>query len=159
LHACKYLRVLVGRGIMPHIRHRRCNMDNKEKTVGNQAGQTSWQKAKILTGKVNHVIDIILTVLFRLRKVIMAVPVVYFAVKLAKYNMENLPQVVGINMQANGAFADTISRQLAIMGPFGLTCGCLGLMFLSRKALYPWAISVFTLVLPILLLLSNQYPA
>jgi hypothetical protein len=32
-------------------------------------------------------------------------------------------------------------------------------MFCSRKALYPWAISVFTLALPVLLLVSNLYPA
>ena len=32
-------------------------------------------------------------------------------------------------------------------------------MFLSRKAMYPWAISIFSLAIPILLLLSNRYPA
>ena len=45
------------------------------------------------------------------------------------------------------------------MGPLALTLACLFLMFCSRKALYPWAISVFTLALPILLLVSNLYPA
>ena len=37
--------------------------------------------------------------------------------------------------------------------------GCLLLMFLSRRVIYPWLISIFTLVLPLLLLLSNIYPA
>ena len=41
----------------------------------------------------------------------------------------------------------------------GLTAACLLLMFCSRKAMYPWAISIFTLALPVLLLVSNVYPS
>ncbi len=121
--------------------------------------QSGWEKTKAVFKKIDHVIDIILKVLYHLRKVILAAPVVYYAIRLAQYNMEHLPSVVGINMQANGAFADMLSRELAVMGPLGVTAACLLLMFLSRKALYPWAISVFTLALPIVLLLSNRYPA
>jgi len=40
-----------------------------------------------------------------------------------------------------------------------VTAACLVLMFTSRKALYPWAVSIFTLILPVLLLISNLYPA
>ena len=134
-------------------------MENIEEVSAKQSELTSWKKFKTVAGKINHVIDIILTVFYRLRKVFMCIPVVYAAVKIAKYNMEHLPSVVGVNMQANGAFAQTISRQLAVMGPLGLTCACLLLMFLSRKALYPWAISFFTLARPLLLLISNRYPA
>ena len=89
----------------------------------------------------------------------MAVPVAYWALKLASYNRENLPEQVGINLQSSGEFAQMISRDMAVMGPLGLTAACLLLMFCSRKAMYPWAISIFTLVLPILLLISNLYPA
>ena len=52
----------------------------------------------------------------------------------------------------------TIVGALAVMGPLGLTAACLLLMFCSRKAMYPWAISIFTLALPVLLLVSNVYP-
>ena len=97
--------------------------------------------------------------LFRLRKVVLAAPVVYFALKLATYNGEHLPEQVGINLQATGDFAHYISRNFAVMGPLAVTAACLLLMFCSRKAMYSWAISVFTLVLPLLLLLSNTYPA
>ena len=109
--------------------------------------------------KVKSVIGVIVMVLYRLRKVFLAIPVIYYALKLAQYNMEHLPELVGINLQSNGAFADTISRELAVMGPLGLTAACLVLMFLSRKALTSWAICVFTLVLPLLILISNLYPA
>ena len=98
-------------------------------------------------------------VLYRLRKVVLAAPVVYYALKLAAYNREHLPEMVGLNLQTSGEFAIQITRQLAILGPLGITAGCLVMMFLSRKALHSWAISVFTLILPVVLLLSNQYPA
>ena len=109
--------------------------------------------------RVKSVIGVIVMVIYRLRKVFLAAPVVYYALKLASYNMENLPEIVGLNLQSNGAFAETISRSMAVMGPLGVTGACLVLMFCSRKALYPWAVSVFTLALPLLILLSNQYPA
>ena len=109
--------------------------------------------------KVKRVIGILIMVFYRLRKIFLAVPVVYYALKLAGYNMKNLPEQVGINLQADGAFAQTISRELAVMGPLGLTCACLVLMLFARRALPSWAICVFTLALPVLLLVSNIYPA
>lgn len=110
-------------------------------------------------GKVKHVVGIIVKWLYRLRKVFLAIPVVYYALKIASYNSEHLPELVGLNLQSNGAFADFISRNTAVMGPLAVTGACLVLMFCSRKAMYPWAISLFSLLLPILILVSNLYPA
>lgn len=121
--------------------------------------QSGWQKTKAVLLKIDKVMDVLVNLIFRLRKVIMAAPVVYYAVKLAMYNQEHLPDVVGINLQSNGVFADLLSKELAVMGPLAVTAVCLVLMFLSRKSMVPWAISIFSLVLPILLLLSNKYPA
>lgn len=98
-------------------------------------------------------------ILFPLRKVILAVPVVFYALRLAAYNMANLPVQVGIDLQASGEFARMISRETAVMAPLAVTGGCLALMFLSRKSIYPWFISMFSLILPILLLITNIYPA
>ena len=109
--------------------------------------------------KINSLISFIGSVLFRLRKIVMAVPVIYWALKLAAYNREHLPELVGFNLQSSGAFESMISRDLAVMGPLGLTAACLLLMLCSRKAMYPWAISIFTLVLPLLILVTNLYPA
>lgn len=108
---------------------------------------------------INSLISFIGSVLFRLRKLVMAAPVVYAALKLAFYNREHLPEQVGINIQSSGEFAQMITRDMAVMGPLGLTAACLLLMFCSRKAMYPWAISIFTLVLPLLILFTNLYPA
>ena len=120
---------------------------------------SAGQKVKTTVVKINSLISFIGSVLFRLRKLVLAVPVVYWALKLALYNRENLPEQVGINIQSSGEFAQMISRDMAVMGPLGLTAACLLLMFCSRKAMYPWAISVFTLVLPLLILFTNLYPA
>lgn len=98
-------------------------------------------------------------VAYHLRKVLLAIPVVFYALKLAAYNMANLPVQVGLDLQASGEFARMISRETAVLGPLAVTGACLGLMFLSRKSIYPWIISVFSLILPLLLLITNIYPA
>ena len=117
------------------------------------------QQYKTTVLKINSLISFIGSVLFRLRKLVMAVPVVYGALKLAFYNREHLPEQVGIDLQSTGEFSRMITRDVAVMGPLGLTIACLLLMFCSRKAMYPWAVSIFTLTLPLLILFSNMYPA
>ena len=108
--------------------------------------------------KVKKVIGVLVMCVYRLRAVFLAIPVAYYALKLAAYNMKNLPEEVGINLLSNGAFSMTIARELAVMGPLVVTAACIVLMFASRKALYPWAVSIFTLILPVLILISNLYP-
>lgn len=120
---------------------------------------SGMEKWKAVNAKINNVIDLIGKWLFRLRKFVMAAPVLYFALRLAAYNGTHLPAQVGLDLQPSGEFAMTIARSLAVSGPLGLTIGCLVLMFFSRKAMYPWAVSIFTLALPLLLLFSNLYPA
>lgn len=106
------------------------------------------------TGRVFSFIG---TWLFRLRKVLLAVPVLVAAIWLAVQNMKLLPEQVGINLLSTGEFEQTISRAVAVIGPLGLTALCLVLMVASRRTVYPWLISIFTLVLPILLRLTNLY--
>ena len=134
-------------------------MENAEASVNETKPQTGFDKVKTVVGKINRVINLIGLWLYRLRKFVLSAPVVYYALKLAAYNREHLPEQVGINLQATGEFAQYISRNMAVMGPLALTIGCLVLMFCSRKAMYAWAISIFTLALPVLLLVSNTYPA
>ena len=108
--------------------------------------------------KFKKIFGILVMCIYHLRAVFLAIPVAYYTLKLAAYNMKNLPEEVGINLLSNGEFASTISREIAVMGPLAVTGACIVLMFASRKALYPWAVSIFTLLLPIILLISNQYP-
>ena len=89
----------------------------------------------------------------------MAIPVVYLAIQIANANMERLPEAVGLNLQSSGEFALMVTREYAVYGPLGITAFCLMLMFFSRKTIFPWVISIFTLVLPYLIYLTNVYPA
>ena len=106
------------------------------------------------TGRVFSVIGMWI---FRLRKVLLSIPVLVAAIYLAVQNMKLLPEQVGINLLSTGEFAQTISRSAAVIGPLGLTALCLLLMVISRKTIYPWLISIFTLVLPVLIRLTNVY--
>ena len=132
-------------------------MENSGTTAKRE--KSTLVKIKAVIVKINYIINLIGVWLFRLRKPVMAAPVAIYAIKIARYNMEHLPEEVGINLQSTGEFAQMISRNMAVMGPLALTFACLLLMFCSRKAMYSWAISVFTLTLPLLLLISNVYPA
>ena len=95
---------------------------------------------------------------YRLRSVVLAIPVAAAAVIMAIYNLATLPEMVGINIQADGEYAQMVSKGLVVMGPLALTLVCLLLTFCSRKVLYPWLISVFSLALPLLFMLTNIFP-
>lgn len=121
--------------------------------------QEGLQSTGSVYSKIKHVVGILVMCIYRLRAVFLAIPVAYYALKLAAYNSDHLPEEVGLNLLSTGEFAIMISRELAVMGPLAVTAACLVLMFTSRRALYPWAVSIFTLILPVLLLVSNLYPA
>ena len=116
------------------------------------------KKAESGVQKVISILRLIGNLSYRLRKVILAIPVVYYAIVFGVYNAKYLPERVGIVLQSNGEFAQTVARGLAVLGPMGVTAACLLLMFCSRRTLYPWLISIMSLALPILILLLNNYP-
>ena len=95
---------------------------------------------------------------YRLRSVVLAIPVAAGAVILALHNMAKLPAEVGINIQSNGEYAQMVGKNVAVMGPLALTAVCLLMVFCSRKVLYPWLISLFSLLLPIFIYVTNVFP-
>ncbi len=95
----------------------------------------------------------------RFHKILLAVPVAVAAVWLAIYTAGKLPEYVGINLLESGEFAILVTREIAVLGPIAVTALCLLLMFCSRRTLYPWLISIFSLVLPLLLLVTNIFPS
>lgn len=95
---------------------------------------------------------------YRLRSVILAIPVAAGAAILAIHNQAKLPEAVGINIQASGEYAQTVSRSVAVLGPLAVTAVCLLMVFCSKKVLYPWLISLFSLVLPLLIYITNVFP-
>lgn len=127
---------------------------NQPETVTEMNGDAQKPRNKFL-----EVTRIVCTVVYRLRAVFLSIPVIIAALRLAAYNSDHLPLLVGLNLQTTGEFAKVISRQTAVSVPLFITGGCLLLTFFSRKTLYPWLISVFSLAIPVLLLITNTYPA
>lgn len=116
------------------------------------------QAAEVLK-KIKYVLVLASRWAYRLRSVLLAIPVATAAVVLALRNAVDLPARVGINLQASGEYALVVDRILAVMGPLAVTAVCLLLMFCSRRVVYPWLISLFSLVLPVLILITNTFPA
>ena len=96
--------------------------------------------------------------LYRLRSVFLAIPVAVAAVILAIRNAAMLPAQVGIDMQPSGEFMYLIDKSVAVLVPLAITGFCLLLTFFTKRVTYPWLVSVFSLLLPIVLLLINTFP-
>ena len=118
-----------------------------------------WTDAKPVLHSVWTVIREIASWAFKLRSVILSIPVAIGAIYLAIRNMALLPAEVGLNLLETGEYGMTVGRGVAVMGPLAITALSLLLMFCSRKTLYPWLISLFTLTLPIIIWVINVFPA
>lgn len=95
---------------------------------------------------------------FKIRSLVLAIPVFICAGALAVRNAAQLPELVGINILASGEYQWFVSRGTAVIVPFGVTAVCLLMMLCSKKVLYPWLISLFSLVLPLVVWLTNNLP-
>lgn len=93
------------------------------------------------------------------RGVIISLPVLICAIIQAFRNASNLPETVGLNLQATGDFAKTWNRPVAVLVPLLVTFGCILLTCFSKRPLFPWLVSIFTLVIPMLIWFINVYPA
>ncbi len=121
--------------------------------------------------KAYNNLSVICGYLYKLRAIILAAPVAAAAVVLAFINAGRLGDVVGITTLAIDTQAqdslfgclvlgvDYISREVAILAPLVLTVLCLLMTLCSKRTLYPWLISLFSLALPLILLLTNVYAA
>ena len=109
--------------------------------------------------KIGYVLLVIWKWIYNLRSIILAVPVVIGAIRLAIMNMSRLPDSVGIMLLSSGAYQWMVDKPIAVMGPLAVTAACLFLMFISRRVVYPWMISIFSLTLPLLIYITNVFPA
>ncbi len=116
------------------------------------------QSAALAARKTGKVLSVIWKWVYRLRSVVLAVPVALGAIYLAIYNSAKLPELVGINLQASGEYAMMIERGTAVSVPLVITGVCLLLMFVSKRTIYPWLISVFSLIVPVLIYITNVFP-
>lgn len=112
-------------------------------------------KAGEIVGKVIRVLSVAGSWAYKLRSILLSVPVLIAAIWLAIYNSTQLPEIVGLDLQASGEYGMLIDRSVAVLGPLAVTLVCLLMVFCSRRVVYPWLISVFSLILPVFILLSN----
>ena len=125
---------------------------NRESNVENKEAKTGLEKA-------GHVVRQIGLWIYRLRGFILAIPVVMAALRLADINSELLPDMVGLNLLASGEYSYMVSREAAVYGPLAVTGLCLLMVIMSKKTLYPWIVSIFSLALPLIILLTNVFPS
>lgn len=105
----------------------------------------------------------VLKKLFKYRGVALALPVVAGSAILTTLNMAKLPAKVTLNLPA---LADgqiilklmEMDKGTAVIVPVLVTAVCLLLMFCSRRQTYPWLVSLFSLVLPIVVLIAGMFP-
>lgn len=109
--------------------------------------------------KAGSVISQICRWIYRLRAFVMAIPVMIAAIRLAGISSELLPDMVGINLLASGEYSYMVAKDVAVNGPVAITALCLLLTIMSKKTLYPWIISIFSLALPLIILLTNVFPS
>lgn len=109
--------------------------------------------------------------MYRLRSLILAAPVAGVALILALESQDRLAETVEIseitfNPEASDALfgflelgTTTITREAAVFGPLMITAACLLMMMCSKRTLYPFLISVFSLCLPLVIWFFSVYPA
>ncbi|MBO5867740.1 MAG: hypothetical protein J6Q54_02380 [Oscillospiraceae bacterium] len=97
------------------------------------------------------------TWIYRLCSIILSVPVLVVAIILAIHNMNVLPEIIGLDMQSNGEYTQAITKGVAVMGPLLVTVVCTLLTICSKKMLYPWLISLFSLALPLVFMFTGAF--
>ena len=92
---------------------------------------------------------------YKLRSLVLSIPVAVVALALAVRNLAQLPAQVSFNLLSKEF---VISKGVAVSLPVAITAVCLCMMLMSKKMLYPWLISVFSLVLPVALWFTYLFP-
>jgi hypothetical protein len=116
----------------------------------------STQKLIAFFGKVGFVLKLLGKWAYRFRSLVLSIPVLICAAALALRNLRLLPEMVTVNLFAGEVIQ--IGRGVAAMFPLGVTVVCLVMMLCSRKILLPWLVSLLSLVLPLVIWLSNLFP-
>ena len=129
-----------------------------------------WEVIKKVFSVIGNVFRIIWKFIYGVRGILVSVPGVFAAFYVASWAREHLPEAVEvthvlIDREAEGAIfglfvmtTELMARDLVIVSSLALTAVCLICTIFSKRTLYPWLISVFTLCLPIVMYYLNTYP-
>ena len=132
----------------------------KEKWAGVlERTRPAREKAKEIWDIVSVKTAYVWNYVMKFKKLFLCIPVAVFAIILAIRNLFSLPALVGIALAANGDFSFEMIREIAVLAPLLLTGLCLLFVFMSKRTLTPWLVSVFSLILPLWILFINTFPA
>ena len=95
----------------------------------------------------------------KFKKVFLVLPILTVALIMAFVNLFKLPDMVGFILQGDGTFAFEIIRAVAVFVPLLITLLCLVLVFISKRTMTPWMVSLCSLLLPLLLYFTNVFPS
>ncbi len=119
------------------------------------AERNSAQRLKAFFAKVWYVLKLTVKWGYQLRSLVLSIPVFVCAAALAIRNARLLPlQVSAVSIGQNQFL---ITRGVAVLIPLAVTCICIVLMLCSKKMLYPWLVSVLSLVLPWVIWLASTF--
>ena len=130
-------------------------MPNTEVT----AKKSGSEKFKDIMGKTGFVLKLTAKWAYQLRSLLLSIPVFVCAAALAIRNIRLLPESVGIGLLVSGDYQFYVVRGIAALLPLVVTCICIVLMLCSKKMLYPWLVSLLSLVLPWAIWFSSTFPA
>lgn len=101
-------------------------------------------------------------VVYKFRSLFMAIPVVACSINLALVSAAKLPSKLMLSIPAVQERELVLKlvemdKTTAIFVPVLITAVCLLLMFCSRRQLFPWLISIFSLILPATLIVAGMF--
>lgn len=129
-----------------------------------------YQAISSVFRKIGKTFSTLFRYIYMLRTIIMAAPMAAAAVIIASISMRRLPDMVstvGFTVDRGdpdalfgflSIYEQTIPRDTAVFGPLILTGISLLMMLLTKRALYPFLVTLFTLILPLFLWFYNTYP-
>lgn len=132
------------------------------KNIGRRI-KSAWSHSSSTRGKLAAFFSATGKWTYKLRGVVLAIPIVVISIILAVSNMATLPAAVAIGLPniVNGilVFQEVmISKILAVFVPLLVTAVCLLMMFLSKRISFPFLVSLFSLVLPIFFSIAAKLP-
>lgn len=132
------------------------------KNVGSKI-KGAWDNSSSTRGKIVAFCSATGKWTYKLRAVVLAIPIIVISIILAVSNMATLPAAVAIGLPAvvNGilVFQELmVSKILAVFIPLLVTAFCLLMMFLSKRVSFPFLVSLFSLILPIFFSVAASLP-
>ena len=125
--------------------------------------KAAWNNSSTARGKIVAFFSATGKWTYKLRAVVLAIPIIVISIILAVSNMATLPAAIAIGVPnfVGGmlVFQEVmISKVLAVFVPLLVTAFCLLMMFLSKRISFPFLVSVFSLILPIFFSVAAYLP-